>query len=182
MSDVKTKKKTPLRRVVVRSCLIVVYVALMVIAFVFGKGHTLLVDNKDVEGMANLTAFDDVVVGVDSQKTSELASGDRDMFKVQGQRHRITLDIMGQADKVVKDITLPLNQNMVVLSLPKLVAGVEPAIGPFVQPKDVAPTSRDEETFTIGPADSVTAGTQETTDASGAIVPPAETPAAPPAP
>jgi hypothetical protein len=148
MSDTRGRKKVPLRRTIVRSVLIAAYVGLMVLVFILGKGHTLLVDNKDVEGMPNVVAFDDVVVGVDRQETTELTSGDRDMFKVTGQRHRVTMEIMGQPEKVVKDIVLPLGQDMILVSLPKLAAGIEPYLEPF-KPLETVTPSRDSETFTI---------------------------------
>jgi hypothetical protein len=139
-------RKLRLRRTLVRFALVAVYIGLAVLVFVGGKGHTLLVDNKNVPD-SGLKAFEDVVVGVDSLETSELVKGDRDMFKVSGQRHRISLEIAGQPDKIVKTVVVPMNSDMIVISLPKLAAGVEPYIEPFVPVEFVTP-NRETQSFT----------------------------------
>ena len=155
MSDQKSKS-LQVRRTIVRAVLIAVYVGVIALAYVLGKGHTILVDNKDVES-AQLQAFDDVVVGVDNQETTELTSGDRDMFKVTGQRHRITLEIMGRDDKVQKEIVLPLGQDMILVSLPKLVAGIEPYMEPFKPVETTVVPDRSSEDFTTDSAGVTTA-------------------------
>jgi hypothetical protein len=141
--------KTMTRRLLVRGSLIVVYLGIMMMAFVFGKGHTILLDNKD-SGDGSVKAFENVTVTVDGQEPTELASGDRDMAKVRAQWHTIKLDINGQI--VEKKITVPLGTNVLLLSLPKLVAGVEPAIIPFVAadepPPPVDPNAGNSNEFT----------------------------------
>lgn len=146
MSEMK-KGVFNLRRTLVQVGLLVVYVALIGLSFVTGKGHTILVDNKDNEAAA-VTAFEDVVVGMDRQETLELMPGDRDMFKVKGQRHRISVEVAGQGEKVVRDFSLSLDSDMVVINLPKLVKGIEPYWETFV-PIHTAPVAQDsEEAFT----------------------------------
>ena len=144
MSD-ESNKSVRSRRRLVRSILVAVYLGLMGFVFVFGKGHTILVDNKDIEG-TDLVGFEDVTVGVDTLEPVELLPGDRDMFKIKGQRHKVILEILGQEGKIVKTIKLPLKSDMVLLSLPKLAAGVEPYLEPF-SPRDMAPPPQDTESF-----------------------------------
>lgn len=146
MSDTK-KGAFKLRKALVRGGLVVLYVGLVALSFVTGKGHTVLVDNKDNEA-AGVTAFDDVVVGIDKLETLELAPGDRDMFTVKGQRHTVTLEIMGQSEKVVRSFSLPLDSDMVVVNLPKLAKGIEPYWEIFV-PIQAAPVAQESnEAFT----------------------------------
>jgi hypothetical protein len=139
MSDTAAKKKIRLRRNLVRAALILVYLGLMVLVFVQGKGHTILIDNKD---SGSFTALEGVRVAVDRQADSEYAAGDRDMAKVVGQVHRVVIDRQDGSAKIEKTIRLPLGADTVLLSLPKLVAGAEPYLEPF-QVKVAAPA--DEE-------------------------------------
>ena len=136
------------RRLFVRIGLVVVYAAVMAFTFVAGKGHTLLLDNKNVEENS-LTAFEDVTVSVDGHEGTELMAGDRDMAKLVGQRHRILVEV-ANGQKVEKMVKLPLGTETLILSVPKFVAGVEPSIVTFVaadQPQVEAPTG-DSNSFT----------------------------------
>lgn len=147
MSVVEPKTKT--RRMIVRGILIVVYAGLMMLAFMLGKGHTILLDNKD-SGDGTVKAFESLTVSVDGQEPIEFMSGDRDMVRVRAQWHSIEVTVNGQ--KTVKKITLPLGENMLLLSIPKLVAGVEPALIPFVvanePPPPVDPNAGNSNEFT----------------------------------
>jgi len=146
MSDAK-KPVFKLRRALVRAGLVVLYVALVALSFVGGKSHSVLVDNRDVEA-DGLTAFGYVTVGVDRQETQELMPGDRVMFKVKGQKHRISLEVEGQEGKAVKELVLPIGEEMVVVSLPRLAKGFEPAWETFV-PLKTAPVAQEaDEAFT----------------------------------
>jgi len=138
MSDTAAKKKIRQRRNIVRAALILVYLGLMVLVFVQGKGHTILIDNKDSGSFA---ALEGVRVAVDRQADSEYAAGDRDMAKVVGQVHRVVIDRQDGSAKIEKTIRLPLGADTVLLSLPKLVAGAEPYLEPF-QVKVSAPATR----------------------------------------
>ena len=103
-----------------------------------GKGHTLLIDNKDAED-GSVQAIDGVMVAVDRQEPLELYSGDRDKALVMGQSHAISIEVIGDGTKVVKRIRLPMGGDMLLLSIPKLAAGIEPAVIPFVAPQAPPP-------------------------------------------
>jgi hypothetical protein len=126
------------RRLLVRCGLGVVYAALIAIVFNFGKGHTLIIDNQDAED-GSVKAIESLSVSVDGQEAIDLQGGDRDMAKVRGQGHVVEITVGGQ--KTSTRIRVPLNEDMLLLSLPKLLAG-QPAVIPFV-PKDVAPPADD---------------------------------------
>ena len=147
MSDARktSKRKVPLRRTLVRAALILVYVGLMVLVFVLGKGHTLLVDNKDVAG-TDLRAYSIVKITVDNLKPSEETKGDRDMFKIKGQKHRIVLEVPGDPNKIVRYITIPMGSEIVLISIPKLAAGQDP-FETFVPAEAVTP-DREAQSFT----------------------------------
>jgi hypothetical protein len=119
------------RRSVIRAGLVAVGVGLAVLAFVLGRGHTILLDNKDAED-GSVSAFDGVLVTVDRQEELEMYLGDRLAATVTGQSHRITIEDFNGDTVVEKKIRVPLGQDMVLVSIPKLAAGIEPAFVPFV--------------------------------------------------
>ena len=124
------------RRLIVRGILLLVYGALIGLSLVLGKGHTVLLDNKDSEDGA-VKAIESLTVSVDGQDPMEFMSGDRDMTKVRSQWHTLVVDVNGQ--KTEKKFKVPLGEGMVLLSIPKLLAGVEPAVIPFVPQDEPVP-------------------------------------------
>jgi hypothetical protein len=142
MSAKAIDRKTILRRLLVRLGLVAVYVLLVALAFVLGKGHTLLIDNKDLADGSE-RAIDGILVSVDGRDALELYAGDRDMVQLKGQRHRITVEGISGGEKVEASFRLPIDADMLLLSVPKLVGRQEPYIEVFV-PRD-QPRPADEE-------------------------------------
>jgi hypothetical protein len=119
----------------VRLGLLVVYFGLMGFVFVTGKGHTLILDNKD-SADGSIKAIESLSISVDGQDPIDLSAGDRDMAKVKGQGHKVVITVK-DSQMVQHRLTLPLEEETLLLSIPKLLAG-QPAVIPFV-PLDVAP-------------------------------------------
>lgn len=136
--SINASKLNP-RRLAVRAGLLVVYGVLMALAFTFGKGHTVLLDNKDSED-GSVKAIESMTISVNGGEPIEFMAGDRDMAVVRAQWHTIKVDINGQV--VEKKFTVPLGEDMVLLSIPKLLAGKEPAVVPFVM--EAAPPPPEE--------------------------------------
>lgn len=134
MSAEQQKSATPARRWIIRSSCAVVYLALLVLLFVNGKGHVILIDNKDAGAHA---ALEYVLVGVNGGEGVEYYAGDRDKASVKGQKHRLSIELE-DGTKVEKSISVPLAEEMVLVSIPLLLADAEGSVVPFV-PKDVAP-------------------------------------------
>jgi hypothetical protein len=155
------------RRFLVRAALIAVYACLIVIMFLTGKGHTILVDDKDIEG-GSILAIDGVLVSVDGQEELELYAGDRDKASVAGQRHRVTVKSLDGAILAARTFRVPIGEEMLLLSIPKVVAGAEPFIEIFV-PRDI-PLSAGE---SVG-------NTNSFTSPDAVPLPGAEAPPAPP--
>lgn len=146
------------RRWLARSILLAVYIGLMVLMLVSGKQHTILIDNKD-DPLGSYEAIDGMSVQIDNLESAEYYPGDRDRAVVQGQRHRIRVELFDDERVIEREFSVPFNQDMVLLSVPRLVSGMEPFIEPFTVQLEQA---RDD-----------TANTQETehqqfgTDAAG---------------
>ena len=130
------------RRLFIRLSLVVVWIGLGVILFVLNRGHTLLVDNRNVESPA-LRAPDLITVGVNKLKPLEFFRGDRDLFKVKGRKQRISIEFSDGTPPFEGSFVLPLWPDMYLLSIAKMLNGVEPYIEVFhTQPE---PRSDDEE-------------------------------------
>jgi len=124
------------RRFWIRAALVAAFIGLGVLVFILGKGHSLLVDNKDADD-GSVAGLDGVTVSIDGGEPSEMYSGDRDMAKVTGQTHRVVIETM-EGEKIERTIKMPIGRDMLLLSIPMLVAGKEPVLVPFT-PRDVAP-------------------------------------------
>lgn len=113
-----------------RSLLVVVYLGLLVFVFLTGRTHTFLVDNKNAED-GSFKAFRGMEVTVGKQNPVEFMKGDRDKFTVKGQTVSLHVEFFDGSDPVDAKIKIPLKEDTVLLSIPKLVAGIEPALEPF---------------------------------------------------
>ncbi len=134
MSGTAIKSRTVLRRLAVRAALVAVFVGLTALAFLAGKGHTILVDNKDAED-GSVQAFDGVLVTIDRQEALEMYLGDRLAASVMGQSHTVAIEDINASMKVERKIRLPVGEEMLLLSVPKLAFGLELAVVPFVAPQ-----------------------------------------------
>jgi hypothetical protein len=119
------------RKLVVRTILVALYIGLALLMAVTGKRHTILIDNKDAED-GSYMAINGMSVQIDKQEASEFYPGDRDKVSVNGSRHSITVETFEDKKKTVQQFSLPFSApEMVILSVPKLLAGREPYILPF---------------------------------------------------
>jgi len=121
VKTVDTKK----RRLAIRLALAVVWTGLAVCLFVMNRGHTLLVDNRNVETPA-IRAPDLIKVTVDKRKALELFRGDRDIFELGGGSHRIYIEFSDGTPPFEKRFSLPLGPDMFILSIPKMINNIEP--------------------------------------------------------
>jgi len=135
--------QTKTRRILLRLALLVVYVALAVALFIFNRGHTVLVDNKG-DPAGTFQAFELMKVSIDGGKGMEFFKGDRDKFTVVGQRHRIRIEFPdGSKPAFEGRFIVPLGGDLFLLSVPKMVAGLEPFIEPFVVARSPLPSEED---------------------------------------
>jgi hypothetical protein len=118
------------RQLLIRLVLIVLWIGLGVLLFVKNRGHTLLVDNKDAESYG-LTAPDLIKVTLDGKNTLEFFHGDRDLFKVGGSDHRLRVEFIDGSPPFETRFSLPLGPDMFILSIPKMINGIEPYIEVF---------------------------------------------------
>ncbi|OHE68476.1 MAG: hypothetical protein A2Z99_11685 [Treponema sp. GWB1_62_6] len=128
-----------LRRTLLRFALAALWISAAVFLFRTYRGHTVLVDNKGAPD-GSYAADDLVVVSLDGGKGVEFLRGDRDRMPVVGSRHTISVKTPGGAT-AESEFTLEFGVDVFMLSVPKMKAGIEPFVEPFVQ---LAPESRND--------------------------------------
>jgi hypothetical protein len=148
---------TKTRRLAIRGGLLVIYVLLMVLMIMTGRRHTILIDNKDAAD-GSYSAINGMEVAIDRQKSSEYYPGDRDKAMVQGQTHKIKVTIFDDNKTIEKEFKVPLWSDVMIISVPKLIAGIEPWIEPFTMAEQIqeaqesGPPAGETSFQSIGPA------------------------------
>jgi hypothetical protein len=128
--DAAAAEKIRRRRLIFRGGLVAFWIALGVVLFVVYRGHTLLVDNRDVENPA-IRAPDLITLWIDQERGLEFFRGDRDRFSLRGSDHRIRIEFSDGTPPFEGSFILPLKDDMYLLSVPKMLQGVEPFIEVF---------------------------------------------------
>jgi hypothetical protein len=118
------------RRLIIRSALILVWLLLGTVLFIFNRGHTLLVDNRDLQDLG-IRAPGLIRVSIDGGTPLEFLRGDRDRYSLAGTNHRIRIEFSDGTAPVEGTFTLPIKDDMYILSVPKLINGVEPFVEVF---------------------------------------------------
>ena len=113
------------RRLFIRLILAVLWIVLGTLLFVKYRGHTLLLDNKDSES-PELTAPNLIKLTLDGKKSMEFFRGDRDLLKVSGSSHRLLVEFSDGKPPFTGQFELPLRPDMFILSIPKMINGIEP--------------------------------------------------------
>jgi len=138
------KNDTKKRRLAIRLALVVVWIGLGAALFVMNRGHTLLVDNRNVEDPA-IRAPDLITVTVDKKKPLEFFRGDRDIFELGGGTHRLYIEFSDGKPPFEKRFKLPLGPDMFILYIPKLINGIEPYYEVFYTQQESRSVDAEEE-------------------------------------
>jgi hypothetical protein len=131
------------RRLIIRAGLLALWVGLGAVLFTVYRGHTLLVDNRNVEDPA-IRAPDLITVSIDQGGPLEFFRGDRDRFSLRGSDHRIRVEFSDGTPPFEGSFTLPLRDDMYLLSIPKMIRGLEPFIEVFHTAAEPRPPAEEE--------------------------------------
>jgi hypothetical protein len=118
------------RRRRLRVLLALVWIGLGAVLFISSRGHTLLVDNRNLQDL-NIPAPDLITVSIDGGPPLEFLRGDRDRLVLGGIKHRIRVEFSDGSPPFEGSFRLPLREDMYLLSIPKLIRGIEPALEVF---------------------------------------------------
>lgn len=121
MIRVRSKKGQRL----VKIGLIIFYVFIMVLMFLFGRSHTVLIDNNnDPNGIYK--AIDGCTISFNGEKPIEMFKGDRDKIMLRGQSHHVKVSFFNGQEDITGIITIPLFEDAVLVSIPAFAAGKNP--------------------------------------------------------
>ena len=118
------------RRLMIRLALVAVWIALGVMLFVLNRGHAILLDNRNLAS-PEMRAPDMITVTVNRLKPVELFRGDRDVVDVGGGRQKIKVEFGDGKPPFETSFSLPLGPDMFILSIPKMINGIEPFFEDF---------------------------------------------------
>ncbi len=118
------KKRTIIFRVIA----VLLLIAIAVVMFIIGRGHTVYFDNKSMEydGQTFKTPYK-VVVYVDDEQVAKLYDKERGMATNIGQNFKMVLEITENKGEepysVSVGLKLPYNMDGIIINLPALLAG-----------------------------------------------------------
>ena len=144
----KSKKKF-----LIRALALAVVIAIAVVMFIIGRGHTVYFDNKKLEAEDGTvySPFYKVEVFVGDESVAKLKEGDRGMVSVMGQELKVTLHITPKKDakKVGSAVTftLPYSMDGIIYNLPALLNGASEEV--FMDEFIPAPPEDDEEDVVV---------------------------------
>ncbi len=128
---------------------LVILLAICVVMFIIGRGHTIYLDNKTIEyNGEEITAMHKITVNVNGERIAKLSKKDRGMATCMGQKFEMELVVTKEKgdDEVTIPVTLTLPYNMdgIVINLPAYLAGLpeEAYMSEFVS---IATTEEEEE-------------------------------------
>ncbi len=128
---------------------LVILLAICVVMFIIGRGHTIYLDNKTIEyNGEEITALHKITVNVNGERIAKLSKKDRGMATCMGQKFEMELVVVKEKgdDEVTIPVTLTLPYNMdgIVINLPAYLEGLpeEAYMSEFVS---IATTEEEEE-------------------------------------
>ena len=111
------------RKIFIRIAAVLIIIIIGVVMFFIGKEHTILIDNFSQRDYKALDYFE---VSVDGSPILDMSRMMREQFTVTGQKHTVLIqwedEASGQMLAVTFKITVPLMQDMVLLSVPTFMA------------------------------------------------------------
>lgn len=122
--------KSRRRTYTIRAVVAVVYVVLAVLMFVTGRSHTVLIDNRAAED-GSYKAINGMALSVNHGKSADYMKGDRDLVTVKGQTVRLKVQSFDGKIDDVYTLKIPLKEDSVIISVPKLAYGIDGAMAPF---------------------------------------------------
>lgn len=123
------------RRPAVLAAFLLLYVALGAFVFLSGRTHTVIIDYAATED-GSAPAVEQVTIYVGRSEGIEYTGGDfRDQVLVKGQRQQLAIESFFGGEKIVRDFSIPVGADLILLSVPKAAAGIEPFVSAYVAPK-----------------------------------------------
>ena len=140
------------RRILFWAGTLLVLIAVCVLMFIIGRGHTVYLDNKTLEyNGQTYAAAHRVVVSVDGEKVASLNKRERGSAICIGQKFRMSLAVTQEKDGPTRNLSvtlqLPYSMDGIIINIPGLLSGLpqEAYLSEFVS---APPVEEEEETVT----------------------------------
>ncbi|MDO4940683.1 MAG: hypothetical protein Q4E33_03205 [Erysipelotrichaceae bacterium] len=122
-----------MRKILFISGLVIILAAICVLCFIFGRGHTVYLDNKTTD---NTKAYEYIEVYYQGEEVTTLAKNERTVVSVIGQKLELDLVVTEKRNSSDEDvhieIELPYDMDNIVVSLNGYLAGEDEYISEFV--------------------------------------------------
>lgn len=118
---------------IARGIALIVVIAIAVLMFIIGRGHTIYFDNKAPEaGGESVDVPYKIEVIVKDEKVAKLKAGERGMCTTMGQNFNMQLLVTkekdGTASRINVSLPVPYNMDGVIINLPAMLAGKGPEV------------------------------------------------------
>lgn len=120
--------KKNLRRILFISSLVAVLVGISIVCFIVGRGHTIYLDNKSIEG-TDYSSYASVDIIYKGEKVVNLGKAERGSVTLTGQKLNIQFVVKktkaAQEETIDATIDLPYNLDGIVINIPAYVDGAD---------------------------------------------------------
>ena len=115
-----------LRRVLFTSCLILILVAISVICFIVGRGHTIYFDNNALDG-TSYEAYNEINIMYDGKSAGKMIEKERLSLQVTGQKLEVEIiakkEVDGGKKNVKFELEIPYNMDNIMINVPAYLDG-----------------------------------------------------------
>lgn len=120
--------KKNVRRLLFASALVAILITISVVCFIIGRGHTIYLDNKSIEG-TNYSSYANVDIIYKGEKVVSLEKAERGSVTMTGQKLNIQFKIKktNAAKEEVVDVTIdiPYNMDGIIINIPAYIDGAD---------------------------------------------------------
>ena len=120
--------KKNVRRILFASGLIAILVVISVVCFIIGRGHTVYLDNKSIEG-TNYTSYANVDIIYKGEKVVSLEKMERGQVALTGQKLDVQFVVKktnsAAAKTIDATIELPYDLDGIVINIPAYIEGAD---------------------------------------------------------
>lgn len=120
--------KNNVRRLLFISGLIVVLIAISAVCLIVGRGHTIYLDNKSIEG-TNYSSYANIDIVYEGEKVVSLGKAERGSVTLTGQKLNIQFVVKktkaASAQTIDATIELPYNLDGIIINIPAYVDGAD---------------------------------------------------------
>lgn len=115
-----------LRRIIFTSCLVLALVAISVVCFIVGRGHTIYFDNSALEG-TEYAAYNEISIMHDGKAVGKMIEKERLSLAVTGQKLEVEIIAKKEVDGAKKnakfELDIPYDMDNIMINVPAYLDG-----------------------------------------------------------